>query len=136
VEALYALHGCKAHPVYASVVAEAECDGGNVRVASRADRLCIFRAMLKLMPAENRLSVASKLAQDVLGAVVDELLPVASAVRLLLHRSCRSRGRCCASDGSDALHPPPPLATTSHSPHCWPPCVSRMDRCWTRLWPL
>lgn len=95
VEAMVVLQGCVEHPVYARVSAAddaafARVDGGaraGGRIplslagsgANARKRMHIYRTLLRHMSDEQRFTVAARLTQDVLGAVVDGTLPLPTA---------------------------------------------------------
>ena len=58
--------------------------GGN----ARARRLQICRSLLQMIGPEQRFAVSARLTQDVLAAVVDEVMPLTKPVRRVLPRKC------------------------------------------------
>ncbi len=48
----------------------------------KARRLCVFKSLLKLLTPEQKFTVAARMAQDVLAAVVDGILPLTDSVRV------------------------------------------------------
>jgi hypothetical protein len=52
----------------------------------RNRRLQVFRALLQILGPEQRFSVSARLTQDVLAAIVDEVMPVTMMVRCAARR--------------------------------------------------
>jgi hypothetical protein len=54
------------------------------QLAVKARRLTVFKSLLKLLTPEQKFTVAARMAQDVLAAVVDGVLSLTDLVRLLV----------------------------------------------------
>lgn len=84
VEAVFFLNSCRAHPVYNQFDKQLGDDlARHLSDATHGERTmrrhAVYRTLLGTMQDEHKFMVAGKLAQDVLGAVVDGQLPLPRA---------------------------------------------------------
>lgn len=104
VDTLFVLTGCESHPAARDVIAQLKAsvglrkDGGSAAAAwsnlampgqsGQRLRATVYSRLLGLMTPEQRLTVASKLTLDVLGAVVDGTMPLEEGGSAALGTPC------------------------------------------------
>ncbi len=79
VEALFYLNGCDAHPKYCKFSAEEQAFNRLFVLSGRdrrEKRMVVYRYMLRFMSEEQKFSCSAKLVQEVIGAIVDEVMPI------------------------------------------------------------